>query len=401
MDLRNNLFQFLHNKIVSFVIIFITLISYCYIDFLSPFDTIFHGLSLALGILYMFLYVISGKYTKFSKALLLFYIIGLVSTLLGTYSNISSYFQVYTRLIGFSLYLEHGFIYYTKNTIKPLNTILWLFVFINFLTICLYPEGMYITERYSNNWFFMYDNTHIMWYFSAVLVSFINNKFIRKKQIKTSILYIIIVFCIIYCRSVNSMIAFGIFVLYLLFKKTISKIKWLNYSTYLKSFVTFNILFVFARIQYAFSWFIVDILGKKLTFTGRTIIWDKVIELIKDSPLLGYGYESTSIFISKMNNIYYTHAHNTLLDICYKGGILLMITFLYILFLIGKSIKECSNKALANFVSVILFCCMIMMIFEAREEKIGLYIIITIASCINCFTFKNSEQFIEGGENNE
>ena len=40
---------------------------------------------------------------------------------------------------------------------------------------------------------------------------------------------------------------------------------------------------------------------------------------------------------------------------------------------------------IANIVSIILLCLMVMMIFEARQDKIGLYIIFTLASCINCY----------------
>jgi len=37
---------------------------------------------------------------------------------------------------------------------------------------------------------------------------------------------------------------------------------------------------------------VVDILGKDLTFTGRTDIWMAAIQLIKIRPWLGYGYEA-------------------------------------------------------------------------------------------------------------
>jgi O-antigen ligase len=134
------------------------------------------------------------------------------------------------------------------------------------------------------------------------------------------------------------------------------------------------------RAQYIFEWFIVGLLGKKLSFTGRVTVWDKAIEYIIDKPLLGYGYESSEIFTSKMGSIYYTHAHNTMLDICYKGGIISGVLFLMMLYSLNDVIKKCQAKKVANMISIILFCCLIMMIFEARQEKMALYVILAIAA---------------------
>ena len=396
MDSKNDLYNFLHCKVVSFTIIFIILISYCYIDFLSPFNKFINNFSFIIGAAYVFLYIISGKYTKYSKALFLFFFVLLLSTLLGKYTDLYEFFKIYLKVLGLSLYIEHGIIYYNKNTISVLYSVLWILVFINFLTICLYPNGMYRTDRYANNWFFMYDNTHIMWYFSAILVSYINNATNKNNKISTIILYVIITYCVFYCKSTNSMIAYIVFIFYYLLKKILNKLKHLNYNNYLKSYIVFNALFVFVRIQYAFSWFVVNVLGKKLTFTGRTIIWDKTINLIIQKPLLGYGYETPRVFVEKMNNIFYGHAHNTLLDICYKGGVVLLLVFLYILYVIGKNIKKCTDKKIADFISVVLLCCFMMMIFEAREEKIGLYIILTLSSCANIYNTLTSSNKKEG-----
>ena len=62
-----------------------------------------------------------------------------------------------------------------------------------------------------------------------------------------------------------------------------------------------------------------------------------------------------------------------------------MVTFMMMLFSFDKDIKKCKNREIANIVSIILLCLMVMMIFEARQDKIGLYIIFTLASCINCY----------------
>ncbi|MGE6461283.1 O-antigen ligase family protein [Pseudoalteromonas tetraodonis] len=60
-----------------------------------------------------------------------------------------------------------------------------------------------------------------------------------------------------------------------------------------------------------------------LTFTGRTYIWNVVLELLEKKPIFGFGYAS-SIFILPQyeNQIGFTasHAHNMILQVLLYGG---------------------------------------------------------------------------------
>lgn len=60
-----------------------------------------------------------------------------------------------------------------------------------------------------------------------------------------------------------------------------------------------------------------------LTFTGRTFIWNVVLELLEKKPIFGFGYAS-SIFILPQyeNQIGFTasHAHNMILQVLLYGG---------------------------------------------------------------------------------
>lgn len=75
---------------------------------------------------------------------------------------------------------------------------------------------------------------------------------------------------------------------------------------------------------------IATFLGKDLryssgaTFTGRTYIWDSVIDSITQSPWLGYGYQqfvATDLiqFYSQTN---FSSAHNLWLQIAFQGGLI-------------------------------------------------------------------------------
>src|SRR5690606_40133643 len=66
---------------------------------------------------------------------------------------------------------------------------------------------------------------------------------------------------------------------------------------------------VLLRLQYLFEFFIVDILNKDITLTGRLVIWDEAIMLFSNQPFFGYGLSSIGWLVQGNR-----HAHNTILD---------------------------------------------------------------------------------------
>lgn len=382
---KESRFYTTYNKIVFAAVSAITLLSFCYLDFVPPINKIVKILAVVINGILFLAYIVNRKYTKYAIILFIIFLVELIATLLSKNGDIVTFLELYGRILGYSMYLEKSFSKNPNSSVKTLYWILWVLVLINFMTIILFPNGLYFSARYSNNWFFMYDNTHIVWYIAALLICHIDAFINKKRMISAAILYIMVTYSVFYCMSSTSIVAYLVFLLYVIFHKTLYKVKTMNYKTYLLIFMVFNILFVFLRVQNIFSWFIVDVLGKSLTFTGRTIIWDKVMKFISLRPLIGYGMESAGVFTSKMNSIFFTHAHNTLLDISYKGGIISGVCFFVILLNIGKELKKCKYRKMVAFISIALLSCFIMMIFEAREEKIGLYIILTVASCVNYF----------------
>jgi len=56
--------------------------------------------------------------------------------------------------------------------------------------------------------------------------------------------------------------------------------------------VVVTLLVVVARVQVHFAAQIEGLLGKSVTMTGRTELWDAAIPILADSPLFGYGINS-------------------------------------------------------------------------------------------------------------
>lgn len=116
---------------------------------------------------------------------------------------------------------------------------------------------------------------------------------------------------------------------------------------------------------------IAALLGKDLTymrgatFTGRTYIWDAVIEAISQSPLLGYGYQQ--LVASGIYQFYsqtdFDSAHNLFLQIVYQGGLFALAAFFISYYSTCRKIDHANNGyfrllyagTLASFLLVSIF----------------------------------------------
>ena len=115
-------------------------------------------------------------------------------------------------------------------------------------------------------------------------------------------------------------------------------------------------------------WFVVDILEKDMTFTGRTEMWDSALRVIAESPLWGYGLVNIDWYMTHMSSRA-VGAHNFILNTMIHGGIILLA--LYIIIII-KSLQNliyasniCSKKMIAAFGVM-----SIMMLFETYETPL-------------------------------
>jgi len=179
-------------------------------------------------------------------------------------------------LYGFSLCLISDYCI-RKNSFhffKAMQILLSILIIANFVGICLFPNGL---NLYSNTDFnavgclLGYKNSLIIYIIPALLSSFIvsltkYNKLTTFDYFLTFLSFL----SVILVNSSTSIITMFIITLYVLFYRKLSKIKTLNIKNYYLGSLVLNFSIVVFRIQNIFSYFIVDVLKKNLTFTGRT-----------------------------------------------------------------------------------------------------------------------------------
>ena len=98
---------------------------------------------------------------------------------------------------------------------------------------------------------------------------------------------------------------------------------------------------------------------KSPTFTGRTRIWIKARNMIKQSPFIGHGFP-----FDYLQTIGIEHCHSTYLTILYERGILGILCLGYVLYSLAKNLMHLEDKKLKCAFCAWLFIVMVMAQFE-------------------------------------
>ncbi len=119
-------------------------------------------------------------------------------------------------------------------------------------------------------------------------------------------------------------------------------------------------------------WFLIDILGKDMTFTNRTNMWDAALRVIGESPIWGYGYVNEKWFISNMSS-QAVGSHNFILGILINGGIIGLGLYLYIFYLALRKLIAYKDYY-SNVIFIGIASLSIMMLMEYYPVQFPFYL---------------------------
>lgn len=139
-------------------------------------------------------------------------------------------------------------------------------------------------------------------------------------------------------------------------------------------------------------WFIIDILGKDMTFTHRTDMWDSALQAIYASPLYGYGNPTEQWFYSKMSSFAYG-PHNFFLGVMINGGILAVMLFGIIIIISLTRIYK-MNSRFSNVVYASISTLAIMMLMEYYPFQFPIFLL-TIAYYYRYFELTTAKQHLQ------
>lgn len=289
------------------------------------------------------------------------------------------------------------------NTEHFINTVYWILysiVLVNFITMLLYPNGIYYSYydyygtqvAYLRHWFIGAGNNLILVILPSFFVNQIRLHRIKKHiDIQTILLWGMGIYGVVYTGAATSMIAVVAFIIFA------ALVEWKNIpmpslKIYVILGVTIFALIVFFDIANVFSGVLSFLFGADVTFTGRTRTWATAIEWIKKRPLVGYGYEYASTMISKFNDNTASHCHNLYLDLVYRSGIISLCFFLTTLLKCARPLKQFKENRISVLLSFTIFLYLgILFQMEAYFNMCMFYVILIFAANI-----RNLIALIEG-----
>ena len=319
-----------------------------------------------------------------------FYGVIFVSTLFGT-GSIRNYIISISGSMAicliFSLWLDKE-----PDVLLNAYSILEIYVYINLITILLYPNGMYRVGdvySYSTCWFLGYKNPQVRTILPILCVSLIRsyrNK--GKLSINAIILCVASALTMFLNGSSTGLVGIAAFLilLFLFHKKYKALPRAFTLMNMLIGTVTLFIGIVIFRVQELFAFLIVGVLGKDLDFTNRAGIWNAAIEAIGNRWFLGYGHIEEAEYISLLRYHVATHPHNYFLYVCMNGGIILVIVLFYGFFRASRSLNKSIENVYSKIILFTISAFLLMGLTESLVSTVLLYPMLVLAMKAQVFS---------------
>lgn len=260
-----------------------------------------------------------------------------------------------------------------------------IYVAVDLITLILWSNG------YNNSriYFLGNKNMHIL-YILPMMILLLYQKATEKQKkynIEICLWWIVSFYIIFTTKSSTSIIAIVLLLLYyIMFYKTKCEklFRGIKASVVCSIIFGINIVLVFMGISGIFSYLANELFGKDATLTGRIFIWPRAVEMFLDNPM-GYGWDAVVTDVYGGFNYWFGnvvsvgHAHNLILTIAYKCGIIgLLIFILYIIYIIRAFDQNrkfaCLDRDVQNVLRMFFYIFMTISILDAYPTNcIGLF----------------------------
>lgn len=370
---------YINYKNILFIMIFFIFFQPQYFATIKSINYLWKGTQIIVCISIIFIYLLKRKISKIVWYQMILSIILLFSVYINK-GGIFKVLQITLFALGFIIFCEMFFKKYKERFIFTLNFSLSTLIYINFILLIIFPNGLTQNGIDRVN-FLSIDNGLINFIMPAIVISIINS-FIKKNKITISskLLIVISIITIIKVWSATALVALIIMLssFYIL-----RKFKYNNIFTIKNYFILYFIgvlQVLFARTNGLLNIIIEQWLKKDITFTGRDIIWEKSIYLFKESPLIGVGVRENGFLVDILGfGSYANHSHNAILEILLSGGILAFCTYIIIMFISMKNLEGIKHNSIYKILISYTFGFFMLTITEVFIRGIAFYLLILLA----------------------
>lgn len=324
-----------------------------------------------------------SKSTNKNKIALLFviyYFIYIINTILQTQDYLETTLKACIPEIAFIVLMILWFNYDIRKATRTISRLFIFYTLIN-LFLGIVAPGMFGTEKYdARNTYLLGERNALIYFLLPALIMVIVDHHINGTGRKTTWLMLVIVSITVIITGSSTALAV-VLICFMLLVLTSSKVKWANRilainikaKTLGMLYVILWIMIILIQNVSVFSFFIEGILGRSLTFTNRTLIWDKALILISESPLFGYGgYFVQHIKIGGWTT--YT-CHNFFLQNMVDAGAVSIVVLVIIMILTIREMDQHRNNRLCKTLKIGIFSIFISCYMESYNMH---YIIMLI-----------------------
>lgn len=284
----------------------------------------------------------------------------IMSRLLNGYVYEHKFSSIYIYNLALVNLFTFGLVDNMWAKLKAFSFLLLIYSCINFITIILYPDGLYETEVYAgSNWFLGYKNVIIRTLLPCVTLNILCSIHdYGKPNIKDLFLMLISLYSVYLVDSSTSILIMLIFIIGIIlwyYKK--QKMSLNLYKSFLVV-TCVSIAFTMFSFQEYLSSLIENLFEKDTTFTGRTYVWAFTLVKLLESPFIGFGWHSADEWRDVLGfyemgfDMGFSHPHNFILYILLQGGILYLALFVFLCFYISK---YCNQKLSYYFVLTLMY----------------------------------------------
>ena len=356
------------------------------ISYIMPSLGILQNLVMLMALAFLFLYYLRKRSISRIVFIIILYSFYLLVDGVFHGSGIqSTLIMTQLRIITMAMVLGYGIENKVIDCLKMFTVVSSFYVYLNLLTVIVFPNGLYTTDVYEGNWLLGYKNSAIYTMLPAICISAAYSKFVYKKYTKhVLILFVasLITQIITDCKTgIVGLVFLGI--LLLIIRKN-----------ELPEFVNIRneVLLILAMILSIVSTSIIDnlnefmvLLGEEKSLSSRFDVWNRAIELFFKSPILGYGLQSTEgyrkIIDLDLGFTMFSHPHNFILYLLLQGGLIGVCLIIYLFYLLGKKCKKHNKSYMARMLIVMY---MIFFILGITESMTGAILFLPL------FVFANS-----------
>ena len=323
--------------IISFILFVLILRNSLYTDLSPIFHYTLSGLRFICWAIFLMIFFRSPQ--KIDK--LGFWLI-LYGSLIGYSTIIHHSGAPFTIVsVGFDILMIWGLykIYlpaYGEYILRSIVIAMCACIYLNLLLLIVYPGGLWTTSG-GQSYYLLGGNYNQMGRTIIPAIAITGFYRLRYDLMRTNFIALIVcsALTLLIVGSKTSLIGIILLVAFY-FIKSYKLRKWILISFFIGYFI-FQILVVFIQADLSQNeymvYFIEQVLQKDLTFTNRNVVWLNSLQLISDSPIIGYGYQSDAWY---MDQLHVTTAHNLILGQLITGGIVGLSLFVIIIIVAVK-----------------------------------------------------------------